>query len=111
MINLSVRMKKEIIDELDRIANLLGVDRATIVRRIIDTGIEQQKIEVAINLYQKGDTLERAANISGASLWDLLEEIKKRGITSKFDVKQEKDTYIRVFGERNKDLIEKIRKI
>lgn len=111
MINLSVRMKKEIIDELNRIADLLGVDRAIIVRKIINTGIEQQKIEVAINLYQKGDTLERAANISGASLWDLLEEIKKRGITSKFDVEQEKDTYIRVFGEKNKELIEKIRNI
>lgn len=111
MTNLSVRMNKEMIDELDRIADLLGVDRATIVRKIIDTGIEQQKIEVAINLYQKGDTLERAANISGASLWDLFEEMKKRGITSKFDMDQEKDTYIRVFGEKNKDLIEKIRNI
>ncbi len=111
MINLSVRMKKEIIDELDRIADLLGVDRATIVRKIINTGIEQQKIEVAINLYQKGDTLERAANISSASLWDLLEEIKKRGITSKFDVEQEKDTYIRVFKSKSKELIDKIRNI
>ena len=56
------------IDELDRIAELLGVDRATIVRKIIDNGIERQKIEVAIDLYQKGNTLEEAANISGASL-------------------------------------------
>ena len=56
MTNLSVRMKKETIDELDRIAELLGIDRATIVRKIIDKGIEQQKIQVAIELYQKGDT-------------------------------------------------------
>lgn len=61
-------MKKKMIDELDRIAELLGVDRATIVRKIIDNGIERQKIEVAIDLYQKGNTLEEAANISGASL-------------------------------------------
>ena len=46
MPNLSVRMKKETLDELDRIAELLGIDRDTIVRKIIDTGIEQQKIEV-----------------------------------------------------------------
>jgi predicted HTH domain antitoxin len=94
MTNLSVRMKKKIIDELDRIAELLGVDRATIVRKIIDNGIERQKIEVAIDLYQKGDTLERVANISGASLWDLFEELKNRGITSKFDIDQEKETYL-----------------
>ena len=109
MTNLSVRMKKETIDELDRIAKLLGIDRATIVRKIIDTGIEQQKIEVAIDLYQKGDTLERAANISGASLWDLFDELKNRGITSKFDIDQEKETYIEVFGKNNKVLRDKIR--
>lgn len=109
MTNLSVRMKKETIDELDRIAKLLGIDRATIVRKIIDTGIEQQKIEVAIDLYQKGDTLERAANISGASLWDLFDELKNRGITSKFDIDQEKETYFEVFGKNNKVLRDKIR--
>ncbi len=111
MTNLSVRMKKETIDELDRIAELLNIDRATIVRKIIDKGIEQQKIELAIELYQKGDTLERAANISGASLWDLFEELKSRGITSKFDIEQEKETYIRIFAKDNKDLMDKIRKI
>ena len=109
MTNLSVRMKKEVIDELDHIAELLGIDRATIVRKIIDKGIEQQKIEVAINLYQKGDTLERAANISGASLWDLFDELKNRGITSKFDIDQEKETYLRVFGKNNTELREKLK--
>ncbi len=109
MTNLSVRMKKETLDELDKIAKLLGVDRATIVRKIINTGIEQQKIDVAIDLYQKGDSLERAANISGASLWDLFDEMKNRGITSKFDIDQEKGTYLRVFGKNNEDLKEKIR--
>ena len=86
-------------------------DRATIVCKIIDTGIELQKIEVAIQLYQKGDTLERAANISGASLWDLYEELKNRGITSKFDIDQEKDTYLRVFAKDNEDLKKKIKNI
>ena len=70
-------MKKKTIDELDRIAELLGIDRATIVRKIISTGIKQQKIQVTLDLYQKGDTLERAANLSDASLWDLFEEFKK----------------------------------
>jgi predicted HTH domain antitoxin len=90
---------------------LLGVDRATIVCKIIDNGIEQQKIEVAIDLYQKGDTLERSANISGASLWDLFEELKNRGIKSKFDIDQEKETYLRVFAKDNEDLKKKIKDI
>lgn len=111
MANLSVRMKKDVLDELDQIAKLRGVDRATIVRRIIDNGIDEQKIEVAIDLYQKGDTLERAANISGASLWDLIEEIKRRGITSKFDIEDEKDTIVKVLAKDNKELEKKIREL
>ena len=35
MTNLSVRMKKETLDELDKIAELLGIDRATIVRFLL----------------------------------------------------------------------------
>ncbi len=70
-------MKKETIDELDRIVELLAIDRITIVRKIISTGIKQQKIQVTLDLYQKGDTLERATNLSDASLWDLFEEFKK----------------------------------
>ncbi|TFG26904.1 MAG: hypothetical protein EU532_08725 [Promethearchaeota archaeon] len=104
-------MRKEILIELDRLADLLGVDRATIVRNIIFQGIEHQKLELGINLYLKGETLERSANISGAYLWDLIEEIKKRGITSKIDLEQEKDTYIKIIAKNNKELAEKIRNI
>lgn len=109
MANLSVRMNKEILDELDRIAKLQEVDRATIVRRIIDRGIKKQRIDLALDLYQKGESLERAANISGASLWDVLEQRKRRGITSKFDIEEEKDTIIRIFAKEDEELEKKIR--
>lgn len=71
----------------------------------------KQKLEFGIELYQKGETLERAANISGTSLWDLIEEVKKRGITSKFDIEQEKELYIRAFAKNDKELADKIRNI
>lgn len=111
MANLSVRLEKRMLDELDRIAGLLKIDRATIVKRILDSGIERQKIEVAIDLYQKGETLEKAANISGAALWDLFDEMKQRGITKKFDLEHEKDTMVRIFAKNNKDLAERIRNL
>ena len=66
------------------------------------------KIDAAINFYQKGETLERAANLTGASLWDLIDEVKKRGIVSDFDLEQEKDTYIKALAKENEDLAKKI---
>jgi predicted HTH domain antitoxin len=109
--NLSVRMKKEKLKELDEIAKLIGVDRATIVRNLIDYGIHMKRIDIAIELYQKGETLEKAANLTKSSIWDLIDEIKKRGITSKFDIEQEKSTILNIFGKENKELAEKIKKL
>ncbi len=45
--NLSVRMKKEKINELDRLAKLLGVDRTRIVRKSIDHGIDQKALAMS----------------------------------------------------------------
>ncbi len=109
--NLSVRMKKEKLKELDEIAKLIGVDRATIVRSIIDSGLKMKRIDVAIELYQKGETLEKAANLTKASIWDLIDEVKNRGITSKFDIEQEKSTIINIFGKENKGFADKIKKL
>lgn len=75
--NLSVRIKENILKELDSLAELIGVDRATIVRDIINKGLETKKIDIALELYQKGYTLEQAANTTNTSLWDLIDEVKK----------------------------------
>jgi len=104
-------MKKEKLKELDEIAKLIGVDRATIVRNLIDSGIHMKRIDIAIELYQKGATLEKAANLTKSSIWDLIDEIKKRGITSKFDIEQEKSTIINIFGKENKEFAEKIKEL
>jgi len=106
--SLSVRIDPKKIDELDRMAKILGLDRATIVRRIIENGIEREHINIGIDLFQKGETLDRAAEISGASVWDLIDEAKLRGITSKFDIEQEKTIAIAVLAKNDPVLAKKI---
>jgi predicted HTH domain antitoxin len=109
--NLSVRLKEDNLKELGNLANLLCVDRATIVRAIIKIGLETKKIDIAIELYQKGNTLEQAANKTNTSLWDLIDEVKKRGITSKSDIEQMKSIIIKIIAKNDENLAKKIKEL
>ena len=70
MINLTVRSRKDVISELDRVAALKHLDRAQLLRIILEKGLEKEKIDLAIELYLQGDTMERAANVANVSIWD-----------------------------------------
>ncbi len=109
--NLSVRIKTNVLKELDSLADLLGVDRASVVRDVINKGLVTKKIDIALELYQKGNTLEQAANTTNISLWDLINEVKKRGITSKSDIEQTKTQIIKTIAGDNENLAKKIREI
>ncbi len=109
--NLSVRIKMNILRELDSLAALLGVDRASVVRDVINKGLETKKIDIALELYQKGSTLEKAANTTNISLWDLIDEVKKRGITSKSDIEQTKALIIKMIAGDDENLAKKINEI
>ncbi len=52
--------------------------------------------------------MDRAAEISGASIWDLLDEAKLQGIVAKFDLDQEKLLFMKVLGKDDPALAEKI---
>lgn len=109
--NISVRIDPNTINELDRVAKLLGIDRASIIRRIIADGIARERIRLGLELYQRGETMDRAADLSGASIWDLIDEAKSRGIVAKFDVDQEKAMFITVLGKDDPELARKISKL
>ncbi|MHA1131766.1 MAG: hypothetical protein ACTSQI_01125 [Candidatus Helarchaeota archaeon] len=109
MTSLSIRTEKEIIEELDRLANLQNVDRTTIVRKILKRGIEDEKLELGIALYLKGESIGRAVDISKCNLWVLLEELKIRGITKRFDLEAQKEIMISTIAKDDPTLQKKIR--
>lgn len=109
--NLSVRIKINTLKELDSLAEFLGVDRATIARDVINKGLETKKIDIALELYQKGYSLEKAANTTNTSLWDLIDEVKKRGITSKSDIEQTKSLIIKTIAKDDEKLAKKIKEL
>ena len=90
MINLTVRSKRAVVTELDRVAALKNLDRAQLLRIILEKGLEKEKVDLAVSLYIDGETLERAANVVNISIWDLMDALRSKGINQHFDLNQEK---------------------
>jgi len=64
---------------------LTGEDQSTILRRLLDKGLAEVKMDIAIDNYIKGRTsLEKSMEISGVSLWGFLDDLRKRNVALKY---------------------------
>lgn len=96
------------VEELDNLAKLEKVDRAQLIRKIIEKGIGEEKLTMAVALYQKGDTLERAASLANVSLWDLIDFFHIQGISTQFNIQEEKILISNALKLKYPDLSKKI---
>lgn len=88
MITTSVRLSKEIVDELDRICQEEDMDKGAIIRKFLKESIKNYKVKKALEMYRDGVvSLWKAAELAGLSYREALEELKKRNIT--FNYKKE----------------------
>lgn len=60
---------------------LEGVDKSTAIRKILERGISEWRVERALKLLGEGKiTFARAAELAGVSLWELSELLRERKI-------------------------------
>ena len=82
----TLRLSDEELKKIDQIAQKKGVDRAAILRAAIAGGLREVQMEEAISRYQRGDcSAWRAASEAGLGLWELLDELQRRGTPFKTD--------------------------
>ena len=78
---ISLRLPKETIHKLNELANKEQKDRSTLIRELLDNGIQEKDIEHAVELYRTGQaTSWKAAQEAGISLWRFLEVIREKGV-------------------------------
>ena len=76
-----LRLSKETAKKLREIAKKEEKDRSTLIREILEEGIEEKNIEYAIELYQKGCiTGWKAAQLANISLWNFYKLLAEKGI-------------------------------
>jgi len=80
---LNFRLNKNILKELERLADLENLDRTALAKKILIEGIEREKLNYVVQKYiHKEISIERASEISGLSLYELIEVFSKLGIAS-----------------------------
>ena len=78
---LAVRIPPELEKEIIEITKKEKLDKATVVRNLLETGITEWRKQTALELLQEGKaTFAKAADIAKLSLWEFADLLKQRNI-------------------------------
>ncbi len=78
---ITTRVEDYLVQEIDEVASEEAIDRSSVIRKFLLLSIQEWKIDKSLEKYEKGRiTLWKAARDCGISLWEMVEEVKKRGI-------------------------------
>jgi predicted HTH domain antitoxin len=77
----SVRLSGESLREVDRLAERLKTDRSEVLRRLIDRGLRETRIDEGLDRLRKGKaSMGRAAEEAGVTLYEMLELVRRHQI-------------------------------
>lgn len=86
---LNIRVPDSLIEELERVAAEEQADRASVVRRLLAEGLQRWNLEQALEMYKRGQiTKERAAEIAGVSIYDIMDELRQRGAVTQYALEE-----------------------
>ena len=78
---ISVRLDKEVLRELAKVEDRWQTDRSEVVRRLLVSSLQQEKIKTALDdLANHKISIGKAAEICDVSLWEMLELVKEKNI-------------------------------
>jgi len=94
----TARLPREMLTEIEKLTKKEQMDRSELIRRLLDSALQQKRIDDALKAYQDGKvTLWRAAEMSGLSLREMMELAKDKKIAVPYtlgDLKRDLD-YVR----------------
>jgi predicted HTH domain antitoxin len=78
---LAVRVPAEVEKEIREIIEEEKLDKATVVRNLLEIGIAEWRKQTALELLQKGKvTFAKAAETARLSLWEFADLVKQRNV-------------------------------
>lgn len=78
---LAVRIPEEIEKEILELAEREKLDKATIVRNLLEMGIDEWRKQTALDLLRDGKvTFAKAAEMAKLSLWEFADLVKQRNV-------------------------------
>lgn len=87
MTSIGVRVPDDLLEKLDRLSDEEGVDRSTVIRRLLERGYQDYLTEEAADRYRRGDlTITEAADLAGLTVWELERYLVQAGYTSAYSI-------------------------
>jgi predicted HTH domain antitoxin len=86
-VTVAARVSKEISDLIAEISAEEKLDRSSVVRRLLDIGVREWRIENALERYRQGSiTLPRAGELAGVSIYEMIAILEERKIPYRYDL-------------------------
>jgi predicted HTH domain antitoxin len=84
---ISFVIPKQLKKALKELQDLTGEDQSTLLRKLVDKGIAETKMDIAVDRYIKEESsLSQSSYIAGVSLWKFLDELRKRNVLLKYSL-------------------------
>lgn len=97
---ISTRLPPEMEREIERYAKKEKIGRTVAIRKVLDRGLTEIKLEHALDEYRKGKiTLWKAASLAGVPLWEMLDIVKEKRIPIPYTLEDLKEDVAAAFGE------------
>jgi len=91
-VTITTRIDDKLARIIDEIAKIEGLDRSTVIRRFLSRAVKEWLIEKSLEEYEQGKlTLWQAAERCGLSLWEIIDEAKKREIHVPYTLEELKE--------------------
>lgn len=100
MASISARIPDEDEEKLDEVAELLGEDRSSTIRKALREGLKEIRVRVAVKQYQSGEvSVNEAARIAGVSIAEWLEIAREHNLTTQLkpeDLEDDADAALKI---------------
>ena len=91
-VTVTTRIDEKLAKTIDKIAKTEGMDRSTVIRRFLSSAVREWLIEQSLAEYAAGKlTLWQAASRCGLSLWEAVEEVRRREVRLPYSLEELKE--------------------
>ena len=85
--SIGIRIDEDFLVKLDEISRNEGIDRSTLIRKLIRKGYQEYLKEKAAERYTRGEiTMSRAAEEAGITIWEMEKFLVEKGYKSTYSI-------------------------
>jgi len=95
----AVRVSRQVSELIERISSEERVDKSTVIRKLLDLGLREWRVQRALDKYQRGEvTLLKASEMAGVTIYDMIAILEERKVPYRYDISDLTEYVRKKFG-------------